>query len=152
MYEELKSDFFALQETISKFQDCDRSSCGFKIIFLLDFLFFSSLKILIECSFFSLIFWIANWKRVTKTGVCQWRCGTGIWPAGMTSWDPSPLGSQSCRNKGWMDGKETVSGCRRGQRSEEVLGIWTELSKKKRRRRSMLTANGCCCGKCESGC
>uniref|UniRef100_A0A3P8USW8 Protein kinase C n=1 Tax=Cynoglossus semilaevis TaxID=244447 RepID=A0A3P8USW8_CYNSE len=25
-------DFFALQETISKFQDCDRSSCGFKLL------------------------------------------------------------------------------------------------------------------------
>lgn len=58
----------------------------------------------------------ATWRSTTRTAACQWRCGTGTWPAATTSWDRCPSASQSSRNKEWMDGemKEGMDGGRRG--------------------------------------
>lgn len=47
----------------------------------------------------------ATWKKATRTAACRWRFGTGISPAGTTSWGHSLSGSRSCRNKEWTDGK-----------------------------------------------
>lgn len=47
----------------------------------------------------------ATWKKATRTGACRWRFGTGISPAGTTSWGHSPSAYRSCRNKEWTDGK-----------------------------------------------